>query len=158
MAHAKRHARPGRLTRRFVVTACSVCVLGANTGCQSALERWDVDALITTIPVGGQARAVVPSVIGPAAIAAAGVKALQRRGYIVVRHHVTAGRIELLARAPVVPSRELLSRRVTIEARETSAGTTIEVSIAPLSDADEARAVLRHTLNLLKPASLAAGG
>ncbi|RMD61238.1 MAG: hypothetical protein D6824_08290 [Planctomycetota bacterium] len=120
-----------------------------------ALNRWDVDALISTLPVSGQARATLPLAASPPAIAAAAERALQRRGYSLTRDDVTQGRAVVQARtavSPESPLSELFARRATLTARETRRSVVVEVEIAPQSDAVEARAILHDTLELLRPA------
>lgn len=138
----------------IVSVVAALALVAWLTGCVRAIDRWDVDALISTLPVGGQARATLPVAVSPPAVAAAAERVLRRRGYSLTRDDVTQGLAVVQARAAADPASAasgLFARRATLTARETRRSVVVEVAIAPQGDAVEARAILRDTLELLRP-------
>lgn len=123
-------------------------VAGAAVGC-SPTVGYHGRSRVTAEHELGTLDATLPGTITVGAAAAAGEATLRSRGYVIVADRRTKGLSTVTGRRPARGLWRHISRTATFEARVGSRGVDVSVTIRPLGDEAEARAILGDALALL---------
>lgn len=94
----------------------------------------------------GSLNASVPIEFDVLTVAAAGEAALLERGYVIARREGTQGRMTIVADTPAGAERQWIERTVIFKAAQRNRGSHIEISVRPIPNEPETRAVLDGTL------------
>lgn len=117
----------------------------AALGCAPSLAVHGQSRTLATYN-GVELSASVPPQFDVLTVAAAGEAALIERGYVIARKDGTQGRTTIIADTPAASHRQLTERTVVFRAVQKNRAVRIEVTVRPLPNEAEPRAVLDATL------------
>lgn len=129
--------------RAALLAVIALALVGA--GCAPSLAAHGRSRTLGTYN-GLALSATVPMRFDVLTVAAAGEAALIERGYVISRKEGTQGRTTIVADTPAAGQRQLIERTVIFRAIQRNRNVKIEVSVRPMPNEAEPRAVLDATL------------